>query len=326
MARRAFSNAAFQAASCAVSCTDEQRLKPDHRHAGEALRSAYQDIMREQAGKQDANWFKEQLGGADVHKSVSDSVCASSMLQPGAQAAESRMEVAAHLSRSLAIVEQGRAVEKTLPADPICTILSVHGRQHFAYSQKKTLFLGRLKQCDMQLSYRSDQSVSRVSAIVYLQPEHGLVLICDPGNMTGIRVARRQFAEFGKPRSRPDARTMIALVWGEHASLVICGQQVEFFPPPREDPNDSDEMSEVSSDDEEIERLAAIADAKRLPTAANASALCKLCMCRPRSAHFAPCGHQVCCLTCALAVLQSDIKCFQCNSSITSIDNARGNA
>lgn len=251
MAQRAFSNAAFQAVACAVSCTNEQRQEPDHRHAGEALRSAYQDIMREQATRATHAWFKEQLGSSDVHKSVSDSLRASTMLQPGARQVERQTEAVKQPPCSLAIVERGQVVAKILPAEPVCTILSVNGRKQFAYSQNKTLFIGRNSQCDVQLSYRRDLTVSRVSAIVYLQPENGLVLICDPGNMTGIRVVGRQFPEFGKPRSMPEARTMIALVWGEHASVVICGQQVEFFPPLRADPDDSDEMSDVSSDEDE---------------------------------------------------------------------------
>lgn len=181
--------------------------RPDaaSRRLGEQLRVEYLDVMNRQADEHDdqPQWFRDQLGGR---------------------------EIAEALSTALADVELPAAAEHS-PATTAELQFTMQGRAYsFAASSETAIFVGREAHCDVVTTPATDLSVSRVSAILYPQPARGLLLICDPGNLQGIRVVSRKRAHLGLPQSVPNSRLVLPLAWGERADVNVCGVRVRLFP------------------------------------------------------------------------------------------------
>lgn len=187
--------------------------RPDvvSRRLGEELRAEYLDIMKEQAERHpsEPDWFRRQLGGRDATTALDEALAGlppDASAEAATAAAESRLK-----DTRLTFTMQGRSF--SYPA-----------------SSDTAIFIGRETHCDAVTTPTTDRSVSRVSAILYQQPSRGLLLVCDPGNLSGIRVRSREHKQLGLPRSVPFSRLVLPLVWGECVDVDVCGVRVRLFP------------------------------------------------------------------------------------------------
>jgi hypothetical protein len=165
----------------------------------------------------------------------------------------------------------------------------------YAFAATSAVFIGRANPCDAVTMPPSDTTVSRVSAILYPQPSHGLLFICDLGNLSGIRMLSREHTHLGLPSSVPFSRNILTIRWGERAEVDVCGVRVEFFPRQQNSPPAGDVEETQAPDDR---------------------ATCHVCLDRPRSRCFLPCRHQVCCETCTDALRAWSWKCPICRRAI----------
>lgn len=191
------------------------------RQVGEQLRNEYLRIMQEQEHRHSAqpDWFRAQLGGREAAEALSNAL---------AQLPSSAREEA-----KLVFTMQGR-------------------RFSVAAFSGAAVFIGREERCDAVTQPDDDCSVSRVSAILYPQPSHGLLLICDPGNLLGTRVISREHAHMGLRQSVPHSRMVLTLGWGERAEVDVCGVRVRLFS------DDDDPSSEPPSEEEDEQAKLAV--------------------------------------------------------------------
>lgn len=306
------------------------------RQLGERLRAEYLRIMSEQIEKHgdEPDWFRAQLGGRDTVAAIDGALAAVAALpSPDASARGSADAAAATADARLEFTMQGRSFSFPAGSDTV-------------------VFIGREPRCDAVLTPETDRTTSRISAILYPQPTRGLLLVCDPGNLSGIRVVSRERTQLGLPRSVPFSRTILPLQWNERVDLEVCGVSVHLFS--RDDPTSSRPAvaasdrpaaaaASVEADDAPRRRKVARRTERDVATAATSSAVaesprvadeppaapdeaagsdttarrCVVCLDRPRGCCFLPCRHQVCCVACAQAIERSASRlCPICRTAV----------
>lgn len=276
------------------------------RQLGERLRAEYLRIMSEQTEKHgdEPDWFRAQLGGRDTVAAIDTALAAGAALpSPDASAAAAPSSVDARLEFTM----QGRTFSFPAGSDSV-------------------IFIGREPRCDAVMTPETDRTTSRISAILYPQPTRGLLLVCDPGNLSGIRVVSRERTQLGLPRSVPFSRTILPLPWSERVDLDVCGMPVRLFTRDAAAASSSpaaaaEGAAPVEADDAPRRRKvarrterdaatatassSAVAESPRVaaepPAAPDEARRCVVCLDRPRGCCFLPCRHQVCCVACAQA-------------------------